>query len=53
MSTWSQGRGPAVAVFAAALAAAALIVLVIGEETAGRSLEEIADAGAPGVAALP
>ncbi len=53
MSTWSQGRGPAMLVFAALLAAAAVIVLVAGEETAGRSLEEITDVAAPGVAASP
>ncbi len=51
MPAWSRGRGPAMAVFAAALGAAVLIVLLLGEETAGRSLEEIADAGAPSVAA--
>ncbi len=53
MSTWSQGRGPAMLVFAALLAAAAVIVLVAGEETAGRSLEEITGVAAPPVAASP
>lgn len=51
MPTWARGRGPAMSVFAAALGAAVVIVLLLGEETAGRSLEEIADAGAPSVAA--
>jgi MFS transporter, putative metabolite:H+ symporter len=45
MPTWTRGRGLAMAVFAVALGGAALIVLVLGEETAGRSLEEIADVG--------
>lgn len=43
MPTWTRGRGLAMAIFAVALGGAALIVLVLGEETAGRSLEEIAD----------
>jgi len=46
MRTWTAGRGPALAGFAAALAAAAMIVLFIGEETAGRALEDVAEAGA-------
>ncbi len=51
MTTWTGGRGAAFSVFAGALAVAAVIVLVLGEETAGRSLEEIADTGAASVAA--
>ena len=53
MSSWSHGRGPAMVVFAVGLAGAALLVLFLGEETAGRSLEEIAEVGAPSVAAPP
>lgn len=53
MTTWAGGRGVALGVFAGALAVAAVIVLVLGEETAGRSLEEIADAGAASIAASP
>jgi MFS transporter, putative metabolite:H+ symporter len=42
MTTWSGGREVALSIFAGALGAAALIVVFLGEETAGRSLEEIA-----------
>ena len=44
MASWTSGRAPALNVFAGALAIAALIVVVLGEETAGRSLEEVAEA---------
>jgi len=43
MRTWTSGRFEALMVVAAALLAAAGIVLVFGEETAGRGLEEIAE----------
>jgi MFS transporter, putative metabolite:H+ symporter len=43
MTTWATGREVALSVCAGALGAAALIVLFIGEETAGRPLEEVAD----------
>lgn len=43
MTTWATGRGVALNVCAGALGAAALIVLFLGEETAGRPLEEVAD----------
>ena len=42
MATWTAGRGVALSVCAGALGAAALVVFFFGEETAGRSLEEIA-----------
>jgi putative MFS transporter len=43
MRTWTSGRLEALTVVAAALVAAVGIVLVLGEETAGRGLEEIAE----------
>ena len=43
MRTWNSGRFQALAVVAAALAVAVGIVLVFGEETAGRRLEETAE----------
>jgi putative MFS transporter len=43
MRTWTSGRFEALTVVAAALVAAVGIVLVLGEETAGRGLEEIAE----------
>jgi putative MFS transporter len=43
MPTWTSGRFDALMVVAAALVAAVGIVLVLGEETAGRGLEEIAE----------
>lgn len=42
MATWTAGQSVALSVCAVALGAAALIVFFFGEETAGRSLEEIA-----------
>jgi putative MFS transporter len=51
MATWTGGREVALSIFAGALGVAALIVVVLGEETAGRSLEEIADAPTSSVAA--
>ncbi len=53
MATWTGGREVALSIFAGALGVAALIVVVLGEETAGRSLEEIADAPTSPVAASP
>jgi putative MFS transporter len=44
MSSWTSGRSLALNVFACALVIAALIVVFLGEETAGRSLEEVAEA---------
>lgn len=44
MSSWTSGRSLALSVFACALAIAALLVVFLGEETAGRSLEEVAEA---------
>jgi putative MFS transporter len=41
MPTWAGGRTSAMSVFAAALGVAVLIVLLLGEETAGRPLEEV------------
>jgi putative MFS transporter len=43
MRTWTGGRVEALTVVAAALVLAVAIVLVLGEETAGRELEEIAE----------
>lgn len=43
MHTWNGGRTQALAIVAAALVLAVGIVLVFGEETAGRGLEEIAE----------
>jgi MFS transporter, putative metabolite:H+ symporter len=43
MTTWNSGRFQALTVVAAALAVAVGIVLVFGEETAGRRLEETAE----------
>jgi MFS transporter, putative metabolite:H+ symporter len=43
MRTWTSGRLQALTVVAAALVVAVGIVLVFGEETAGRGLEEIAE----------
>jgi putative MFS transporter len=48
IGSWSGGHG-AIGIYVVALAAAAVIVLVLGEETTGRSLEDIA--GRPGHAA--
>jgi putative MFS transporter len=42
MRSWTTGRGPALSIFAVTLVIAALIILFLGEETAGRSLEETA-----------
>jgi len=42
MRSWTTGRGPALSIFAFTLVVAALIILFLGEETAGRSLEETA-----------
>jgi putative MFS transporter len=44
MRSWTSGRWLAFNVFAAGLVLAALIVVVLGEETAGRALEEVAEA---------
>ena len=44
LHSWTGGRGVALGVFACALVIAALIVLFLGEETAGRSLEDVAEA---------
>lgn len=43
MRSWTSGRELALNVFAGALVIAALIVWVLGEETAGRPLEEVAE----------
>ncbi len=43
MRTWTSGRFEALIIVAAALVVAVGIVLVLGEETAGRGLEEIAE----------
>ena len=43
MRSWTAGRGLALSIFAGALVIALLIVLFLGEETAGRSLEEVAE----------
>lgn len=43
MRTWTSGRFEALTVIAAALVVAVGIVLVFGEETAGRRLEEVAE----------
>jgi MFS transporter, putative metabolite:H+ symporter len=53
MGNWTQGRGGALSVFAGALVVAVLIVLIIGEETAGRSLEDIAEFGSESIATSP
>jgi MFS transporter, putative metabolite:H+ symporter len=42
MKTWTAGRFQALMVVAAALVAAVGIVVVLGEETAGRALEDVA-----------
>jgi putative MFS transporter len=50
MSSWTSGRILALSVFAGALVIAALVIVFLGEETAGRPLEEVAEAvsqGAP------
>jgi MFS transporter, putative metabolite:H+ symporter len=44
MTSWTSGRTFALNVFACALVIAALIVVFLGEETAGRSLEDVAEA---------
>lgn len=44
LKSWTGGRSLALNIFACALVIAALIVAVLGEETAGRSLEEVAEA---------
>jgi hypothetical protein len=44
MGSWTSERSLALGVFAGALLIAALIVVFLGEETAGRSLEEVAEA---------
>jgi MFS transporter, putative metabolite:H+ symporter len=44
MSSWTSGRAVALSVFACALVIAALIIVFFGEETVGRSLEEVAEA---------
>lgn len=44
MASWTSGRSTALNVFACALVIAALIVVFLGEETAGRSLEDVAEA---------
>jgi MFS transporter, putative metabolite:H+ symporter len=43
MRTWTGGRSEALAAVAISLVAAAAIVLVFGEETTGRGLEEVAE----------
>ena len=43
MRSWTAGRGLALSIFAGALVIAILIVLFLGEETAGRPLEEVAE----------
>jgi MFS transporter, putative metabolite:H+ symporter len=44
LKSWTGGRSLALNIFACALVIAALIVAILGEETAGRSLEEVAEA---------
>jgi len=44
MSSWTSGRALALSVFACALVIAAFIIVFFGEETVGRSLEEVAEA---------
>ncbi|HYM91378.1 MAG TPA: MFS transporter [bacterium] len=53
MTTWGGRQGTVFGIFAAALGIAALIVLLLGEETAGRSLEEIAGTRTASAAASP
>jgi putative MFS transporter len=43
MRSWTSGRGVALGVFACALVIAVLIVFFLGEETTGRSLEDVAE----------
>lgn len=43
LKTWTSGRSLALGVVAGALVIAALIVVFLGEETAGRSLEDVAE----------
>lgn len=43
LRSWTSGRGLALGVVAGALVIAALIVVFLGEETAGRSLEDVAE----------
>lgn len=43
LKSWTSGLSLALSVFAGALVIAALIVAFLGEETAGRSLEEVAE----------
>ena len=47
MGSWTSGRAVALTVFAGALVVAAFIVFFLGEETAGRPLEEVAEAISP------
>jgi MFS family permease len=44
MRSWTSGRMLALSLFACALVMAALVIVFLGEETAGRSLEEVAEA---------
>jgi putative MFS transporter len=44
MRSWTSGRILALSLFACALVIAALVIVFLGEETAGRSLEEVAEA---------
>jgi putative MFS transporter len=44
LKSWTGGRSLALNIFACALVIAALIVAFLGEETAGRSLEDVAEA---------
>jgi MFS transporter, putative metabolite:H+ symporter len=48
LQSWTGARSLALNAFACALVGAALIVALLGEETAGRSLEEVAEAVSPG-----
>jgi putative MFS transporter len=43
LHSWTSGRGLALGLFACALVIAALIVFFLGEETAGRPLEDVAE----------
>ncbi|HKX16798.1 MAG TPA: hypothetical protein VJT33_02150, partial [bacterium] len=43
MHTWTTGRAEALSIVAASLVVAVGIVIVFGEETAGRRLEETAE----------
>src|SRR2546422_9782792 len=48
LHSWTSGRGLALGLFACALVIAALIVFFLGEETAGRPLEDVAEAARGG-----